>query len=137
MARYDRGYDARGGYRGPNWYRGFGRSGSRGYRGARGDRSGTGGYRPGYPGGSGGIPAPGPRLSGYGDDYWWLGEHELRRRGAIGPYDRGYQEFDRQSHPRYSPIGGTYPAMGGRYAYHRPPRPLREDTWFSDWTRWF
>ena len=62
---------------------------------------------------------------------------ELRRRGAIGPYDRGYQEFDRQSHPRYSPIGGTYPAMGGRYAYHRPPRPLREDTWFSDWTRWF
>lgn len=134
MARYDRGYDTRGGYRGPSWYRGFGRSGSRGYRGVRPRMAG---YGPDYPGGSGGMPTSGPRLSGYGDDYWWLGEHELRRRGVIGPYDRGYQEFDRQWHPRYSPVGGTYPAMGGRYAYHRPPRPLREDTWFSDWTRWF
>ena len=130
MARYDRGYDGRGGYRGSEWY-GFGRSRPRGYPGDRGGR-GPMGYGRDY-----GPAGPRPRASSYSGDFWWLGEHELRRRGALGSYDRFYTEFDRQSHPRYSPVGGTYAAMGGRYAYHRPPRPLREDTWFSDWTRWF
>ena len=137
MARYDRGYDGRGGYRGPETFTGFGRSRSRGYRGDPGDRSGMGGYRAGYQGGYGRPQSSGPRPASYSRDYWWLGEHELRRQGSLGSYDRYYTEFDRQAHPRYSPVGGTYAAMGGRYAYHRPPRPLREDTWFSDWTRWF
>ena len=151
MARYDRGYDGRGGYRGPEWYaepawggyrgpewpQGLGRSGQRGYRGNRGDRPWGGGYRPGFQGGSGGVPGSGGRPSGYDRDYWWLGEHELRRRGQLERYDEAYERFDRETHPRYSPVGGTYSAMGGRYAYHRPPRPLRDDTWFSDWTRWF
>lgn len=159
MARYDRGYDGRGGYRGWDWYdgprrggprgpervEGLGRGGGRGSRGGSGDRPWVGGYRPGYQGGSGGIPTsggmpPSPprgRPSGYDGDYWWLGEHELRRQGRFGGYDEAYERFDRESHPRYSPVGGTYNAMGGRYAYNRPPRPLRDDTWFSDWTRWF
>lgn len=143
MARYDGGYDGQDGYGGRRWNGGYGRAGgfgrsrSRGYRGGLGDRPRVGGYRPEYQGGPGGIPTSANRPPAYDRDLWWLGEHELRRQGRLGRYDRAYADFDRHSHPRYSPVGGTYPAMGGSYAYHRPPRPLREDTWFSDWTRWF
>lgn len=73
----------------------------------------------------------------YGNDYWWLGEHELRRRGRLGGYDQSYRRFSEDTHPRYSPVGGMYPPFGGRYLARNPPRPLRENTWFSDWTRWF
>jgi hypothetical protein len=72
-----------------------------------------------------------------GGDYWWLGEHELRRRGVREEYDEAFRRFDEENHPRYSPVGGNYHAMGGSYQYRRPPGPLREETWFSDWTRWF
>jgi hypothetical protein len=139
MARYDRGYDGRGGYRGPA-YAGFGRRGPRGDRGYRYDRGGRpweGGYRPYYRTGPGGAPTSGRRPPSYDRDFWWLGEHELNRQGYFDRPDRAFAEFDRHAHPRYSPVGGTYAAMGGSYAYHRPPRPLREDSWFSDWTRWF
>lgn len=147
MARYDRGYDDRGGYR--DWrddggfgYRRSGRpdpgmSTGRGYRGSASDRPWAGGYRRGYQGGSGGIPTTGGRQRGYGGDYWWLGEREMRRNPQYHQYDRAYERFDERTHPRYSPVGGMYGAMGGEYAYHRPPRPLRDEIWFSDWTRWF
>ena len=72
-----------------------------------------------------------------GGDYWWLGEHELERRGYAPAYDDAYVRFAREARPRFSPVGGMYPAMGGRYAVGRPPRPLRENVRFSDWTRWF
>jgi hypothetical protein len=73
----------------------------------------------------------------YGGDYWWLGERAYERNHRGGRYDERYRKFDETHHPRYSPVGGTYPAMGGRYRYRRPPAPLREERWFSDWTRWF
>ncbi len=151
MARYDRGYDYRGGYRDwhidrgrhygyarrPDMVDGVGRNAGRGYRSGPGERPWVGGYREGYQGGSGGIPTSRGLPPEYDRDYWWLGEHEMRRHPRYHQYDRGYQRFDERNHPRYSPVGGTYGAMGGEYAYHRPPRPLRDDTWFSDWTRWF
>ena len=72
-------------------------------------------------------------------DEWWLGGHHPARydRTYDRPYDRAYRAFDARHHPHFSPIGGTYPAMGGAYQYRRPPRPLRDEMWFSDWTRWF
>jgi hypothetical protein len=84
-----------------------------------------------------GIDRWGNHGTGYGADYWWLGEREMERRGYRGGYDEAYRRFDEGSHPRYSPVGGMYPAMGGRFAMRRPPRELRGDTRFSDWTRWF
>lgn len=124
MARYGGDYRWEGYDRG---YRGY----DRGY-----ERPWTGGYRPGYQGGSSGIPTrtSAPRSGG---DYWWLGEREMIRNGPPPHYDEAYRRFNAQTHPRFSPVGGTYHAMGGRFMYDRPPRPLREDTWFSDWTRWF
>lgn len=74
---------------------------------------------------------------GYGGDYWWLGEHELDRQGIHTHYDEAYRRFDRMNHPRFSPVGGMYPAWGGEYSARRPPRAIREPTRFSDWTRWF
>jgi hypothetical protein len=94
----------------------------------------VGGYRSGYQGGSGGVPTGRGRAGGRDD--WWLGGH-LPGRYAHDYYDRAYREFDRRHHPHYSPVGGTYAAMGGAMRYGRPPRPLRDDAWFSDWTRWF
>lgn len=73
----------------------------------------------------------------YGGDYWWIGEHEFRGRDRPGTYDEAYRRFSKEHHPRFSPVGGMYPSMGGRYATEGPPRPLREYTHFSDWTRWF
>lgn len=73
----------------------------------------------------------------YDRDYWWLGERELERRGMIGGYDEAYRRFGDMHRPRYSPVGGMYGSVGGGYAMGRAPRPLREPTWFSDWTRWF
>jgi hypothetical protein len=73
--------------------------------------------------------------AGHGGDYWWLGERAFepdRER-----YDDRYRRFNEQTRPRYSPVGGTYHAMGGDYPYRRTPGPLREERWFSDWTRWF
>lgn len=138
MARYDygtyRGIRPRGGdWSDPNGgMRGvpYGREG-------RGDRPWVGGYREGYQGGSGGMPTRGARGAQRVRDYWWLGEHELRRQGRYARYDEAYRRFDEQHRPRYTPVGGMYHAMGGRYAYRRTPGPLRDDTWFSDWTRWF
>lgn len=145
MARYDRGYDYGRGYRSGGYSDPWRGMPDGGYpRQAAAERPWVGGYRSGYQGGSGGINTSGARGGGdfgrgrgYGRDYWWLGTHGVPDESQSGGYDRAYRDFDRQSHPRYSPVGGTYAAMGGRYAYNRPPRPLREDTWFSDWTRWF
>lgn len=142
MARYDRGYDYGRGYRTGGWSDPWGGRPDGAYpRRFAGERPRVGGYD-GFQGGSGGIVTGGGRGgngrgSGYGRDYWWLGSHGIPEGGRSGVYDRAYRDLDRQSHPRFSPVGGTYAAMGGQYAYHRPPRPLREDTWFSDWTRWF
>lgn len=131
MNGYDGGYRSRG--RTPGW------ADPRGGYGEAMDRERrpwTGGYGGGYQGGSGGYRTGGPRERGGegGGDYWWMGERAYPRdRG----YDPEYRRFDRENRPQYSPIGGMYHAMGGEYRYGRPPRPLREDTWFSDWTRWF
>ena len=111
----------------------------------RGPRRGRGGYGGEYDrpmrGGGGRWMEAGPARPrferGYGRDYWWLGEHELRRRGGFGRYDEAYERFSERTHPRFSPVGGMYPPMGGRHFSTHPPRPIRENTWFSDWTRWF
>lgn len=73
----------------------------------------------------------------YADDYWWLGEREMIRQGYRDRYDEMYRQFDSSTHPRYSPVGGMYPAAGGAYPFDRLPRPLRETMRFSDWTHWF
>ncbi len=125
-SRYDRGYDR-----------------ARGY-----DRPWTGGYRGGFQGGSEGIPAGGGRRwgteparaeegRGRGRDLWWLGYHGYAEDYRPGPYDEQYRAFHQRSHPRFSPIGGMYPAMGGEYARRGPRARLSYDRWFSDWTRWF
>ncbi len=138
MARYDYGIRRGPGPRGAEWSRPNGGFPGRPYdRGRGGDRPGVGGYGGGYQGGSGGMRTSGPSRAPYGRDYWWLGEHELRRTGQRPRYDEAYRRFDSESRPRFSPVGGMYPAMGGGYTYRRAPGPLREDTWFSDWTRWF
>lgn len=143
MARYDYGMNRNYGPRGGDWSNPNGNVPRSRYDQMRsGNRPGVGGYRAGYHGGSagmhsGGMQPSGPRHAPYGRDYWWIGEHALGPEGRSSQYDDRYQRFDRESHPRYSPVGGMYHAMGGQYAYNRAPRPLREDTWFSDWTRWF
>ena len=147
MARYDYGTNRNYGPRRGDWSNPNGNLPGVGYDRMRsGYRPGVGGYRGGYQGGSGGMNTGGMNTGGmrcgqsggrYGRDYWWIGEHALGREGQSGRYDDRYQRFDRESHPRYSPVGGMYHAMGGQYMYDRAPRPLREDTWFSDWTRWF
>ena len=109
----------------------FGRRARRGYGGDF-DRGAYGYGGRGYE-----SQRPRPSREGYGRDYWWLGEHELRRRGQLGGYDAGYQRFDERTHPRFSPVGGMYPPVGGGYYSRHAPRPLRENMWFSDWTRWF
>jgi hypothetical protein len=74
---------------------------------------------------------------GYGGDYWWLGERELRRRGFASRYDSRYRDRPRAYRPRFSPVGGMYGPVGGMSTRGQPPRPLSEPTRFSDWTRWF
>lgn len=78
-----------------------------------------------------------PRATPYGGDYWLLGERELLRQGYRDRYDDAYRRFDERTRPRYSPVGGMYPAAGGYRSGPALPRPLRENTRFSDWTRWF
>jgi hypothetical protein len=75
--------------------------------------------------------------TGYGGDYWWLGERELRRRGFASRYDSRYRDGPGAYRPRFSPVGGMYGPVGGMSARGRPPRPLAEPTRFSEWTRWF
>jgi hypothetical protein len=84
----------------------------------------------------GAYDRPMSRRGGYGGDYWWLGEREMERQGNRATYDEAYRRFSERYRPRFSPVGGMHPATSGRYA-SRPPRALREPTWFSDWTRWF
>lgn len=157
MDRYDGGY-GRG--RGPSWADPYGGGPSPARGRDQGERPWVGGYREGYQGGSGGYRTSGHNGGGYGGDYgrgrgsryggeygtrgqqprryggdyWWLGERAFPQPAS---YDDAYRDFDREHHPRISPVGGMYHAMGGEYGYRRPPRPLREETWFSDWTRWF
>lgn len=69
-------------------------------------------------------------------DYWWIGEHATQAGNSSLAYDDEYATFGRLTRPRYSPVGGMYQGMGGRYMRHTP-RPLREPMRFSDWTRWF
>jgi hypothetical protein len=89
----------------------------------------------------GGMPTGGARGGFRGEpqrgsrDDWWLGGHERGRYD--GTFERAYREFDERNHPHFTPVGGNYHAMGGEFQYRRVPRPLREDMWFSDWTRWF
>jgi hypothetical protein len=113
MGRYDYGYRHGGGYWGADWAGPPRREMARGRPDERYDR----------------------RMRPEGRDEWWLGGHHPGRYDE--PYDRVYREFDERNRPHFSPVGGTYHAMGGMYDYRRPPRPLRDEMWFSDWTRWF
>jgi hypothetical protein len=154
MTRYDSGYHrtprpASGDWANP----GGGRRGMRSDRYDSGYRPWVGGYREGYQGGSSGVPtgrgyyaAEGTGggqqersrdRGGYGGDYWWLGERAYAEQRSRQSYDEAYRRFNEQTRPRFSPVGGNYHAMGGEYQYRRPPGPLREERWFSDWTRWF
>lgn len=146
-----RGYDR--GYRRPGMDR-------EGY-----DRPWVGGYTEGYQGGSGGIGVDTSggamqtqweqerhrrdydrafRTRGYGRDYRPGGEGRGRYvRGARGGYDRGHHGYDREyredlerNRPRYSPVGGMAPTMGGSYRY-RGDRAWPYDRWFNEWSRWF
>ena len=74
---------------------------------------------------------------GYGRDYWWMGERAMPPQGFGGRYDTAYHRFSERTHPRYSPVGGMRPGRGAGFDPRRPPRPARENVWFSDWTRWF
>lgn len=138
MGRFGRGYDRDAGGRGPSRWEARGDFGSRYDRDLGYNRPRVGGYDEGYRFASGrgrmGESGATPR---YGGDYWWLGEHNHRSRGGSQGYDRTYAEFDRWARPRYSPVGGMHPAMGGSYLQHRSPRELRDPRWFSEWTRWF
>lgn len=75
----------------------------------------------------------------YAEDYWWLGEHALGhgRYGSDFADDERFRRFSQRTRPRYSPVGGMYPPMGGSFLEDRTPGPLRESTRFSEWTRWF
>jgi hypothetical protein len=163
MARYDRGYDRSLHPASGDWARPFGsRRGMRYDRHHAGERPWVGGYQEGFQGGSSGIPVGGRYYGGGGEyggysedyarrgrggreasrqgyegDYWWLGERAYARERARESYDEGYRRFNEETRPRYSPVSGNYHAMGGEYQYRRPPEPLREERWFSDWTRWF
>jgi hypothetical protein len=74
---------------------------------------------------------------GRSSDYWWLGERELDRQGFFSKYDEEYRRFSEDHHPLFTPVAGMYPPIGGNFVRERLPRPLREPTRFSDWTRWF
>jgi hypothetical protein len=65
---------------------------------------------------------------------WWLGERAMPRQG--GRYDTEYEAFSRMNRPRFTPVGGMYGPISGSYV-RGVPRPVREPTRFSDWTRWF
>jgi len=156
MAGYDRGYGR--GYdrsiRPPSgdWASPYGsRRGMNNDRYGAGERPWVGGYREGFQGGSSGIPLGGGyhgaphqdrpsrarsgNRGGYDGDYWWLGERAFEQNRER--YDERYRRFNEETRPRFSPVGGTYQAMGGDLPYRRTPGPLREERWFSDWTRWF
>src|SRR5688572_13210097 len=117
MARYDRGYDSRAGYRGDPYGR-YQPSAARGSRLGRGRAYGSdygpqygGGYergsgrwlgdfRPHYQERFDNMPHPRAPERAYGRDYWWLGEHELKRQGRFDRQEPEFVEFDRHSHPR-------------------------------------
>lgn len=123
----------------------------RGYRAVQSQqRPWVGGYQAGYQGGSGGVPTGGRRFGTrmgsedragrrYEQDFRAPREPASRgpRRRYDRDYDQWYREFDRATRPRISPVGGTYPAMGGGYRYGRTPRPLADVRPTSEWTRWF
>ncbi|HEX2095504.1 MAG TPA: hypothetical protein VHG28_24120 [Longimicrobiaceae bacterium] len=98
----------------------------------------------------------GPRYGGYGrgnpsidrGDQGYMGgggEYDPRYvRGARGGYDRGYHGYDREyredlerNRPRYSPVGGMNPAMGGSAAMDRGRGRGYDGGWFNRWSRWF
>jgi hypothetical protein len=134
-------------------WRGYGAQGDRDYQGQvrghfRSPRQGDYGEHDagdayGFRSGAYGGPSPAdphPRHASrrpYGVDYWWLGEREVQRQGYASAYDEAYRRFSAATRPRFSPVGGMYPAVSGSYTARRWPRPLREPTRFSDWTRWF
>ena len=63
-------------------------------------------------------------------------------RGARGGYDTGYHGYDREyredlerNRPRFSPVGGMHPSMGGSYV-NRGDRAW-PGGWNNEWSRWF
>jgi hypothetical protein len=93
------------------------------------------------------------RTRRYGQDYrgggYGGGEYSGQERGgryvrgARGGYDRGYHGYDREyredlerNRPRFSPVGGMAPTMGGSYVT-RGNRAWPYDRWFNEWSRWF
>jgi hypothetical protein len=112
-----------------------------------------GGYGGDFRGGQGGDfrgGQGGGQRGGYGADYGrqagarrgaYGGDYEGGMRGGGGGYDLPFRNEGRPEdyHPRYSPVGGMYAPLGGAYMAYRAgrvPRPL-QDTWTSEWTRWF
>jgi hypothetical protein len=135
----------------------MGRPGSRydaystGFRGAergrRGERPWVGGYREGFQGGSEGIPVGRPPRR---EPEAGMREAFERRRpdeGSRTGYDEGwgtrqsdeaYRRFNARTRPRYSPIGGMHPAMGGEFVYGGGQhRGAGYGGWYNRRTRWF
>jgi hypothetical protein len=57
--------------------------------------------------------------------------------GAAGS-EEAYRRFNRATRPRYRPIGGVHPAMGGEYKYRGASHPgTGYDGWYNRRTRWF
>lgn len=135
------------GYRRPR-----GQEGHRRHGGGYFVRARAGGYGGDY-GARGGLGPPRQSSGqgrGYGGDFrgrqggaargGYGGDYDRGMRGG-GGYDLPFRNEGRPEdyHPRYSPIGGTYAPMGGSYGAYpagQVPRPL-QDTWTSEWTRWF
>ncbi len=107
-----------------------------GYRGG-GPGGGRDAYDRGYGGGYDRAMQRGGGRGRSGEDLWWLGERAFDQQRSRDPYDEAYRRFNEATRPRFSPVGGNYHAMGGELGYRRTPEPLREERWFSDWTRWF
>jgi hypothetical protein len=148
MARYDRGghreFDER------TWGRERAERAPRGSgRGYRGGRSWTGGYREGYQGGSEGVALnttgryyPGPEEAplwsgGCGYDRGFREPGAARNRQRREPGEPAWRRLERWR-PRYSPIGGMHPAMGGEFKYRgESHRGTGYDGWYNRRTRWF
>ncbi|HEX6041366.1 hypothetical protein [Longimicrobium sp.] len=119
----------------------FGPGNARPGFGQLGHVSGGGQNRGGYGADFGRRPAA--RRGGYGGDFRGSpgGGYDRGMRGGGTDYDQPFRNEGRPEdyHPRYSPVGGTYAPLGGAYSAYRAgqvPRPL-QDTWTSEWTRWF
>ena len=131
MARYDYGYGSGYGYGGrPRPAAGTGAARTAASRGAPYDRG-----RAGSPPLRGRIPRRLPGRLGRGADLRTpsrspcaatTGGWASTSSGAAVSrprYEEAYRRFESRPHPHYTPVGGMYPAMGGRLRLRPGPRP--------------